>query len=60
MQKKSKKLKTTHSFENQHKPQLVEEYGGDPVEGEYGGGDPHEDEPEPHGQVHLLVDYVLK
>ena len=56
---KSKKLKSTYSFENQHKPQLVEEYGRDPVEGEDGGGNPHEDEPEPQPEIYLLVDDIL-
>ena len=40
--------------------QLVKEERGDSVEGVESVDDDHEHEPEPHGQVHLLVDDVLK
>ena len=40
-------------------PELVKEESGDTIEGVEGVDDNHEDEPEPHGQVHLLVDNVL-
>ena len=49
----------TYSFENQHEPELVKEYGRDPVEGEDGGGDAHEDKPEPQPKIYLLVDDIL-
>ena len=39
--------------------ELVEEESGDAVKGVKGVDDDHEDEPEPHGEVHLLVDDVL-
>ena len=41
-------------------PELVKEQSGDTIEGVEGVDDDHEDEPEPHGQVHLLVDNVLR
>ena len=41
-------------------PELVKEESGDTIEGVEGVDDNHEDEPEPHGQVHLLVDNVLR
>ena len=41
------------------KPELVKEESGDTIEGVESVDDNHEDEPEPHGQVHLLVDNVL-
>ena len=40
--------------------ELVKEESGDSVEGVESVDDDHEDEPEPHGQVHLLVDNVLR
>ena len=40
-------------------PELVKEESGDTVEGVEGVDHDHEDEPEPHGEVHLLVDNVL-
>ena len=49
----------TDSLEQLVEPQLVKEDGGDSVEGVEGVDDDHEDEPEPHGQVHLLIDNVL-
>ena len=42
------------------KSEFIKEEGGDPVEGVGGVDDDHEDEPEPHRQVHLLIDDVLK
>ena len=50
----------THRFENQHEPQLVKKDGGDSVECEDCGGDPHEDKPEPQPQVYFLIDDILK
>ena len=41
-------------------PELVKEESGDTIEGVEGVDDDHEYEPEPHGQVHLLVDNVLR
>ena len=48
------------SLEELVEADLVEEDGGDSVEGVEGVDDDHEDEPEPHGQVHLLIDDVLQ
>ena len=41
-------------------PELVKEESGHTIEGVESVDDNHEDEPEPHGQVHLLVDNVLR
>ena len=49
-----------YRFEELVEAKLVEEESGDSVEGVESVDDDHEHEPEPHGQVHLLVDDVLK
>ena len=48
------------SLEELVEPDLVKEDGGDSVEGVEGVDDDHEDEPEPHCQVHLLINDVLQ
>ena len=49
----------TYSFEDLVESEFIKEDGSNSVEGMDGVDDNHEDEPEPHGEVHLLVDDVL-
>ena len=49
-----------YCFEDLVESDLVKEDAGDSVEGVDCVDDDHKDEPEPHGQVHLLIDDVLQ
>ena len=49
-----------YRFEELIESQFVKEDAGNSVESVEGVDDDHEDEPEPHGEIHLLIDDVLK
>mgnify|MGYP001209000568 CR=1 FL=1 len=49
-----------YRFEQLIKSQFIKEESCNSVEDVTGVDDNHEDEPEPHGQVHLLIDDILK
>lgn len=52
-------VQNTYSFEDLVESEFIKEDGGNSVERVDGVDDDHEDKPEPHGEVHLLVDNVL-
>ena len=50
----------TDCLENKDESQLVKENCTDPVEGEDGGNDSHENKPEPKPKVDFLINDILK
>ena len=60
MPQRIKYHRAIYCFKDLVESDLVKEDAGDSVEGVDRVDDDHEDEPEPHGQVHLLVDDVLQ
>ena len=53
------KVRNTYSFKDLVESEFIKEDGSNSVECVDGVDDDHEDKPEPHGEVHLLVDDVL-
>ena len=53
-------FRSIYRFEQLIKSQFIKEERCDPVEDVSGVDDNHEYEPEPHGQVHFLIDDILK
>ena len=53
-------FRSIYRFEQLIESQFIKEERCDPVEDVSGVDDNHKDEPEPHGQVHFLIDDILK